>query len=338
MAQFSLPVAETAVFGLTLPPTPQHYTVGRSLSVLPTPPPTPTDEGSQRIVYAPHITLGPVIISRSAVKQRVKSARGNRYVMLYHPLPIQTGVLSPAPRNIATPSFGIAAANGSGNGSYQNGIITVATTDPIYHTSTTGPLFGILLEVKKQWQIPIDNGVPGRIGGQYYMFHPCPETIVDVIPLHKLKPEITNRYFGTIQKLLLFRYLFGLNMSATNIYARPLLEGGVPVMSEGYPVFENFYSGNESQPFGLRSGNKGCVAVYVERKSWRFTPTLLKRYFPQAQPSAVLRYWWGITTENEHDKLLRLYSWVQRLVGNDSSYRVLPSFVYNRAVQMLLEW
>lgn len=303
-------------------------------SPVPTPPTTPTFSQTEELtripVYAPHIIQPVVALRRSDVKQKVKSLRGNQYVTLHQALPIQTGTLSPAPRDHGQVPVGQWPQWAYGH--------DLEPGDPTYHTSTSSPLYHLLTEVKKQWQIPIDKGVAGKIGGYFYMFHPCPETIIDVIPLHKLKPEITNRYLGDIQKLLLFRYLFGLSLSATNIYARPAVKDGAPMMENGFPVFENFYSGNESQPFGLRRGGRSCVPVYVERKSWRFTGTMIKRYFPNALPSKVLRHWWRMENGMEDEKLARLFNWIQRLVEGMEGYSVLPSFVHERAARLLMEY
>lgn len=247
------------------------------------------------------------ILSRSDVSQQYVTDRKNKYIALRAPLP-----------SLASPTD-----------QFQQIV-------PIYRITNASPVTAILLRVKVDWGLPVDPAFLAKISNQLYLCHysirPTVSdynsvshlTFVDPAPLSRVPITYLTPWRASVQRLLLFRYIFGFNMALTNLYCTFLTDTAII----------GVYSRQESRPFGLTGKIKSNVASWAEKPSMHFTHKALHKWFYPESPGAVFRRWFNIVPGQEEEVLGHVYQYLAELVVDEPGFYALPAMVYQRMCQL----
>lgn len=211
----------------------------------------------------------------------------------------------------------------------------------VYRLSNVCPAIEILIKIKQYLQLPIDLAEIVKISSYRYLLFPSNNfillndngtinksvgsTIFDPIPLHKISTNHLQDYKNIIQKLLLFRYLLGLNMSQTNLYCTFKSDNEI----------DQIYSHKESKPFGLDGKHITNIVDFKEKKTMQFGATILKKWFYPYQPGQILQQWLGLD-KNSNLVLTNFYHFLQQLVMDKPCYKILPDLIIRRIDEAML--
>lgn len=212
----------------------------------------------------------------------------------------------------------------------------------VYRLSNVCPAVEILIKIKQYLQLPLDMAEIVKISSYRYLLFPgnnviminnndgsvsksVSETIFDPIALHKIPITCLDRFKGTIQKFLLYRYLLGLNMSQSTLYCTFKSDSEIDAV----------YSHKEARPFGLTGKQVTNIVDFKDKKSMQFGARVLKRWFYPYQPGQILQQWWGLDGDKEMI-LQQFYYFLHSLVVDKPCYQILPDLVMRRIDEAML--
>ena len=206
---------------------------------------------------------------------------------------------------------------------------------PLFRLSPACPATVFLLQIKKQWGLPQETCFLSKVSGLYYLLYPISSnadnanksiiSVIDPLPINKIPLDKLSGFKKLIQRLFLYRYILGLNMTISNLYCTFNHDNEINCI----------YSYRESKPYGLSSKTQGVLPGAVPVCKSRWPGNVLKKFFADESPYEVLAEWWELSVDNKTMKVEQLYNWLKTLVEYQSHYSTLPDLVFLRLNQLI---